>query len=44
MVNAIERTEKTSDQDPDISAAMTNGKGKGQVEDSEGVSFSLRNG
>ena len=44
MVEEIERTEKTSDQDPDISAAMNKGKGKGRVEDSEGASFSLRNG
>ena len=44
MVEEIERTEKISDQDPDISAAMDKGKGKGRVEDSEGVSFSLRNG
>ena len=40
MVEEIERTEKTSDQDLDISAAMNKGKGKYQVEDSEGVSFS----
>jgi hypothetical protein len=44
IVIAIERIEKTSDQDPDVSAAMNKGKGKGRVEDSEGVSFSLRSG
>jgi hypothetical protein len=43
-VGEIERTEKISDQDPDISAAMNKGKGKGLIEDSEGSSFSLRNG
>jgi hypothetical protein len=42
-VDEIERTEKISDQDPDISAAMNKGKGKDPVEDSEGSSFSLRN-
>jgi len=44
MVEEIEQTEKTSDQDLDISASMNKGKGKYQVEDSEGASFSLRNG
>jgi hypothetical protein len=44
MVNEIERTEKISGTDPDISAATNKGKGKSRVEDSEGSSFSLRNG
>jgi hypothetical protein len=43
-VKEIERTEYTSDQDLDISAVMNKGKGKDQVKDSEGSSFSLRNG